>query len=75
MIGNDMVNIYVGPEKEHFHVQRAAICGKIPYFEKMFKDGGFAESYTKSATFPEDDPESVDLLLGWVYQALSKSLQ
>ena len=43
MIGNDMVDIYVGPEKEHFHVQRAAICGKIPYLEKIFKDGGFAE--------------------------------
>lgn len=67
-----MVDIYVGPEKEHFHVHRAAICGKIPYFEKMFKDGGFAESYTKSATFPEDDPESFDLLLGWVYHGSIK---
>jgi hypothetical protein len=67
MIGKDMVDLYVGPAKEHFHVHRAAICTKIPYFEKMFRDGGFAESYTKSATFPEDDPESFDLLLGWVY--------
>jgi hypothetical protein len=67
MIGKDMVDLYVGPAKEHFHVHRAAICTKIPYFEKMFRDGGFAESYTKSATFAEDDPESFDLLLGWVY--------
>lgn len=67
-----MVDIYVGPEKEHFHVHRAAICGKIPYFEKMFKDGDFVESYTKSATFPEDEPESFDLLLGWVYHGSIK---
>lgn len=63
-----MVDLYVGPEKEHFHVHKAAICGKIPYFEKMFKEGGFAESYNNSVTFPEDDPVSFDMLLGWVYR-------
>jgi hypothetical protein len=72
MIGIDMVDIYVGPEKEHFHVHRVAVCSKIPYFEKIFKDGGFAESYTISATFPEDDPGSFDLLLGWVYHGSIK---
>jgi hypothetical protein len=67
MTGTEMVDLYVGPEKEQFHVHKAAICGKTPYFEKMFKEDGFEESYNNSASFPEDDTVLFDLLLGWVY--------
>ncbi|TVY93102.1 hypothetical protein LAWI1_G001595 [Lachnellula willkommii] len=68
-MGTEMVNIYVGEgdDKEHFHVHKELLCNKIPYFEKMFK-GGFQEATTNEARFPEDNPESFDLLLGWVYE-------
>jgi len=36
MLEADMVDLYVGLEKEHFRVHKAALCGKIPYFDKMF---------------------------------------
>ena len=42
------------------------LCKKIPYFEKMFK-AEFKEVTENQATFPEDNAESFDLLLGWVY--------
>ncbi|TVY93103.1 hypothetical protein LAWI1_G001596 [Lachnellula willkommii] len=65
-MGSEMVNLYVGPRKEHFHVHKELLCNKIPYFEKMFK-GGFQEAVTNSASFPEDAPDSFDILVTWVY--------
>jgi BTB/POZ domain len=61
-----MVDLYVGPQKDRFHVHKEVLCKKIPYFEKMFK-AGFKEATENQATFPEDNAESFDLLLGWVY--------
>jgi len=61
-----MVDLYVGPQKDRFHVHKEVLCKKIPYFEKMFK-GEFKEATEDQATFPEDNSESFDLLLGWVY--------
>jgi hypothetical protein len=66
LMGTEMVNLYVGPQKDQFHVHKEILCKKIPYFEKMFK-GGFKEATEDQATFPEDLAESFDLLLGWVY--------
>lgn len=66
-MGTEMVDIYVGPKNEHFHVHKAVLCTKIPYFEKMF-NGGFSEASKNSATFPGDEPQAFDLLLGWVYR-------
>jgi BTB/POZ domain len=65
-MGTEMVDLYVGPQKDRFHVHKEVLCKKIPYFEKMFK-GEFKEATEDQATFPEDNPESFDLLLGWVY--------
>jgi hypothetical protein len=65
-MGTEMVNLYVGPQKERFHVHKQVLCKKVPYFEKMFK-GEFKEATEEQAIFPEDDAESFDLLLGWVY--------
>jgi hypothetical protein len=61
-MGTEMVDLYVGPQRDCFHVHKEVLCKKIPYFEMSF-NGGF-----KEATFPEDDTDSFDLLLGWVYR-------
>ena len=66
MLGTEMVDLYVGPDKEHFRVHKAVLCSEIPYFDKMF-NGGFSEASSNTATFPEDHGKAFDLLLGWVY--------
>ena len=74
LMGTEMVDLYVGPSKEHFRVHKTLLCAKIPYFYKMFK-GKFTEASTNRAEFPEDSPESFDLLLGWVYQNTQRPLR
>ncbi|TVY35864.1 hypothetical protein LOCC1_G008543 [Lachnellula occidentalis] len=72
-MGSAMVDLYVGPRKEHFHVHKDLLCNKIPYFAKMFK-GGFQEAITNSASFPEDVPGSFDILITWVYHGKLRPL-
>lgn len=62
------MDICVGPEGEEilFRVHKQIICGKIPYFDKMF-NGGFQEAKERVAKLPEDDPASFDVLIEWVY--------
>lgn len=69
-----MVDLYVGPEKAHFRVHKTILCHKIPYFEKMFRSGGFVESLENKATFPEDAVESFDVLIEWVYSGVLRSI-
>jgi hypothetical protein len=71
-MGVEMVDIYVGPKKEHFRVHKDKLC-KIDYFHKMF-DGGFAEASSNSATFPGDHCEAFDVLLGWAYHGTLRDL-
>ena len=68
-----MVTLYVGKKEVQFTVHKDILCNKIPYFEKMFK-GGFQEAADNAAKFPEDDPQSFDVLLGWVYEGDLRSL-
>jgi len=67
-LGNTMVDIYVGAgaQKKQFHIHKALLCAKIPYFDKMF-NSGFKEGKENSAELPEDKPESFDILQEWVY--------
>ncbi|KAI9649500.1 hypothetical protein NHQ30_002077 [Ciborinia camelliae] len=62
----EMVDLVVGPEKAIFRVHKSFLCNKIPYFSAMF-NSGFKEAEENSATFPEDLPESFDILIQWVY--------
>ncbi|TGO34766.1 hypothetical protein BHYA_0183g00180 [Botrytis hyacinthi] len=62
----EMVDLIVGPEEALFRVHKSFLCNKIPYFDRMF-NGGFIEAKENSAKFPEDGPESFDILIEWVY--------
>jgi hypothetical protein len=66
-MGSDMVDVYVGADRIHFHVHQRLLCNKAPVFDKMF-NGGFSEAGKKSAELPDDDPKAFDSFLQWVYR-------
>lgn len=61
-----MVTLKVGKNKKAFAVHKKLLCEKIPYFEKMFQ-GLWIEASGNIATFPEDEVECFDVLIGWLY--------
>lgn len=61
-----MVELYVGPEKKLSRAHRSILCDKVPFFQKMFSSN-FVEGFELKAYFPEDSPQTFDLLLDWVY--------
>jgi hypothetical protein len=65
-LGNDIVTLKVGENEDEFVVHKKLLCSRIPYFDKMFQDP-WQESVASIATFPEDTPESFDLLITWLY--------
>ncbi|KAL2061899.1 hypothetical protein VTL71DRAFT_7277 [Oculimacula yallundae] len=68
-IGNDIVSIIVrtGLNQKTFKVHKDLLCQKVPFFAAMFNTG-FLESKTQSATLPEDDSNSFEHFLGWLYR-------
>lgn len=65
-LGSDIVDIYVGPLRKHFEVHEELLCQDVPVFNTMFKSG-FMEGLKKSADFPEDDSETFDTFIQWLY--------
>ncbi|EPE31712.1 POZ [Glarea lozoyensis ATCC 20868] len=76
ILGTEMLNIYVGKEKRHFRVHKKILCQKIEYFDQMF-NGKFCEALKSTASFPENDPVSFDVLIDncqhYVLSALRKA--
>ncbi|KAF7944762.1 uncharacterized protein EAE97_005395 [Botrytis byssoidea] len=66
IMGLEIVEIYVGPQKKLFRVHRGILCDKVPYLRKMFSSG-FVEGLGGEAFFPEDDPKCFDSFMGWIY--------
>ncbi|KAF7956582.1 hypothetical protein EAE96_003916 [Botrytis aclada] len=64
--GIETVDLYIGPTRTHYRVHKHILCSKIPYFNKMF-NGSFSEASNNSADFPEDSPDSFDVLIEWAY--------
>ncbi|KAF4627909.1 hypothetical protein G7Y89_g10249 [Cudoniella acicularis] len=73
-LGTEMVELYVGPEKKHFHVHKNILCKKVPYPTKMF-ESGFKEEIEGMANFPEDSTEAFDLLIEWIYTSNIQPIQ
>lgn len=73
MMGNKMVELFFGLGKHKFIAHEELICNKVPYFEKMFKNG-FTEAQQASATFPEYNVEAPDQRLRWICQGTLKDL-
>jgi hypothetical protein len=68
-----MLNIYVGPAREHFHIHQTLLCNAVPAFASMFGNG-FKETVEKSAELPEDDPQAFDCFLHWLYVGTLSSI-
>lgn len=65
-LGENIVDINVGPLREHFEVHEELICQDVPVFDTMFKSG-FMEGLKKSADLPADDPETFRTFIQWLY--------
>ncbi|PQE23545.1 BTB POZ domain-containing protein [Rutstroemia sp. NJR-2017a BVV2] len=67
-VGTEFVELFVGPDKKISASTKVFFVTslKLPYFAKMF-NGGFKEGQDLKASFPEDTPQSFDVLLGWIY--------
>ncbi|KAF4626408.1 hypothetical protein G7Y89_g11753 [Cudoniella acicularis] len=74
IFGTEMVDLFVGPEKKRFHVHKSVLCQRVPYFRAMF-ESEFIEAQENLATFPEDNAESFDVLLIWIYTGKLQQLR
>jgi hypothetical protein len=61
------VDLYLGPDRVHFHIHQKLLCKISPVFDKMF-NSGFAEATKKSAELPEDDSETFESFILWLYR-------
>ncbi|CZR66760.1 uncharacterized protein PAC_16661 [Phialocephala subalpina] len=70
-IGVDTVSFRVGQgdKARSFLVHKKILCAKVLFFEKLF-NGPFAEGISQTAEFPEDDPTTFGLLIGWIYSSV-----
>ena len=61
-----MVNIFVGAERKKFHLHSDLLCNRSDYFRTCFV-GDFKEAQQKELSLPEDDAESFELFVTWLY--------
>lgn len=61
-----MITLYVGNDREVFHVHQNLLCNASPVF-KAALTGNFRESSDHSMDLPEEDVASVNRLLSWLY--------
>ncbi len=61
-----MVTLYVGPDRNAFHVHLDLLCAASPVFKAAFS-GEFKESTERSMDLPEDDHKAVNRLVQWLY--------
>ena len=65
-LNEDMVNIFVGAERTKFHLHRDLLCNQSDYFRACF-EGDFKEAQQKELSLPEDNAESFELFVTWLY--------
>ncbi|TVY80461.1 hypothetical protein LSUE1_G005343 [Lachnellula suecica] len=65
-LGTDMVEIFVGPHRQHFRIHEHILVSNVAYFKGMFS-GGFKKARTKTADLAEDDPLVFDTFQQWLY--------
>ncbi|CZR67130.1 uncharacterized protein PAC_17029 [Phialocephala subalpina] len=72
----DMVALHTGQRdsKRIFRVHKKLLCNKIPNFDKVF-NCNFQKAKGDVAYFLEEDRETTDLLIEWVYQGTIRRLE
>ena len=64
--GEPVVTLYVGNDREVFCIHRNLLCNASPVFKAAFT-GKFRESSDFSMDLPEEDVDSLNRLLQWLY--------
>ena len=63
---DSMVDIFVGAERTKFHLHRDLLCNRSDYFRACFV-GDFKEAQQRELSLPEDNAESFELFVTWLY--------
>lgn len=63
---NSMITLNVGPDKRAFHVHQELLCKSSPVFKAAFS-GAYQESSERCIALPDEDPETVERLMQWLY--------
>jgi hypothetical protein len=64
-----VVTIYVGEENKCYVVHKALLTGASDYFEKAL-NGSFKEAEEETIFLPEENANTFDLLIGFLYQGM-----
>ncbi len=59
------VDVYVGPDHEHFQLPKGVLCRHSPYFNKAF-NGEFKEGKQQSLELVDEDSGAFRLLVQWL---------
>ncbi|KAL8785471.1 MAG: hypothetical protein Q9195_008614 [Heterodermia aff. obscurata] len=65
-----MVSLLVGQNETLFNIHRDILCHASPFFTSAFMGSGageFEEKSTQSMNLPEEDPDTIDYLVQWIY--------
>jgi hypothetical protein len=65
-----VVDIFVGPKKEHCVVNTQLLDSQSEYFDGAL-NGGFREAQENSIYWEEDDLETVALMVGFLYRGVN----
>ncbi|THV51290.1 hypothetical protein BGAL_0116g00220 [Botrytis galanthina] len=74
-LGDELVHIFVGPERKKFSVHKNLICRSGDFFKAAFQDNGFKEGAENKMDLPEDKPFIFQAFVTWMYTARVESLQ
>ncbi|KAF7920031.1 hypothetical protein EAE99_008152 [Botrytis elliptica] len=74
-LGDELVHIFVGPERKKFSVHKNLICRCGDFFKAAFQDNGFKEGAENKMDLPEDKPYIFQKFVTWMYTAQFESLQ
>lgn len=64
--GEPVVTLYVGNDREVFYIHRNLLCNASPVFKAAFA-GKFRESSELSMELPDEDVDSLNRLVQWLY--------
>lgn len=65
-LGNQLVQIFIGPERKEYSVHKTLITSTCDFFDKGF-DGRFKEGVENKMSLPEDDSNTFETFVNWMY--------
>lgn len=66
LLDGERVDIYVGPNRQHWNLPQKLLCHHSSFFERAFT-GNFQEGVDKSIEMMEDDAAAFKLLVQWMF--------